>query len=92
MKDADATICLYWLRQDRMAMDEIKKRCRERFLVIGRCALGARIERNLSVREVARRMKFTPMYISDLERGKRAWSERLVKAYVKALNKKGRKP
>lgn len=39
----------------------------------------------LSLREVARRLDFSAAYISDLELGRRDWSEKLIKIYEKAL-------
>jgi predicted transcriptional regulator len=38
-----------------------------------------------TLREVARRMELSAAYISDLELGRRAWSQRLITAYQKAL-------
>lgn len=38
--------------------------------------------------EVARVMKFSKGYLSDLELGRRAWSESLILAYEKALKVK----
>lgn len=39
----------------------------------------------LSVREVARRIKKSAMYVSHLERGLRNWSEEMIAKYRKAL-------
>lgn len=39
----------------------------------------------LSLRRVAELMEFSAAYISDLELGRRDWSEKLIKAYEKAL-------
>jgi len=55
-------------------------------LATGARAGEARHERGLTLREVAARMGFTPMYISDLERGRRAWREELVQLYFDALD------
>lgn len=41
----------------------------------------------LSLREVARRMGFTAPYLSDLELGRRNWSEEKVAEYLEALKK-----
>jgi predicted transcriptional regulator len=40
---------------------------------------------SLSLREVARRAGFSAPYISDLEHGRRAWSENAVMKYQEAL-------
>lgn len=40
---------------------------------------------DLTLREVARRLEFSAAYISDLELGRRDWSEGLIKAYRNAL-------
>lgn len=39
----------------------------------------------LSLREVARQMKLSAAYVSDLELGRRAWSKRLINDYGKAI-------
>jgi len=44
-----------------------------------------RTSRQVTLLEVARHMKFTPAYISDLERGKRNWNEELVRKFKKAV-------
>lgn len=50
----------------------------------------ARQERSycgLSMRSVARRMKVSASFLSDLERGRRNWNEKIWKAFEKALRK-----
>jgi predicted transcriptional regulator len=44
-----------------------------------------RQRRGISLREIARRMQFSPAYISDLERGLRNWQMETIKRYEKAL-------
>ena len=51
----------------------------------------ARIRRRaagVSLRELAGRMGFSAAYVSDLELGRRGWSENLMKRYIKALAEK----
>lgn len=52
-------------------------------------ALGAKMRslrqsKGLSIRQLARKLRFTPAYLSDLEKGKRNWRDELVNAYEKA--------
>ncbi len=51
----------------------------------GRRARQARTATGLSLREVARRMSVSAPYLSDLERGRRAWNENRAQRYVEAL-------
>ena len=51
----------------------------------GRVAREARKRAGLSLREVARRMKFSAPFISDLELGRRCWNEKLVMKYQFAV-------
>lgn len=44
-----------------------------------------RKEKSLSLREVARRMGISAAYLSDLERAKRNWNEKLAERYEIAL-------
>ena len=45
----------------------------------------------ISLREIARRMKLSAPYISDLEHGRRNWTQDKLESYRAALNiKKGR--
>jgi transcriptional regulator with XRE-family HTH domain len=46
---------------------------------------GVQVGNGQTLRAVARKMGFTASYICDLEQGRRAWSESLKKAYLKAL-------
>ncbi len=39
----------------------------------------------LSLRRVAELMEFSAAYVSDLELGRREWSDKLIRAYEKAL-------
>jgi len=39
----------------------------------------------LSLQRVAELMEFSAAYVSDLERGRREWNEKLIKAYEKVL-------
>jgi len=39
----------------------------------------------LSLREVARRMKLSAMYVCDLEHGRRGWDEELIHRYIKTV-------
>lgn len=41
---------------------------------------------SISLREIARSMRLSPPYISDLERGRRNWTAQLVDAYNICLN------
>ncbi len=53
------------------------------------CGIRARWERrqkSISLREVARRMGISAMFLSDLERGNRGWTTALVRKFNKALN------
>lgn len=44
-----------------------------------------REQARLSLREVARRMRISAAYLSDLERGRRGWSAGLADRYSAAL-------
>jgi len=48
----------------------------------------ARKARGLSVREIARRVKWSPAYVSDLELGKRMWTHAKHKRYEAGLKAK----
>lgn len=52
----------------------------------GKKARALRIDAGITLRKFAERMGFTPAYVSDLELGRRAWSERMVDKYERALN------
>lgn len=52
---------------------------------IGSLLKTERKAKGLSLREIARRMEFTPAYISDLEHGRRAWGAKLRRSYIKAV-------
>ena len=51
----------------------------------GAKARKRRKQSGLSLREVARRMKFSVAYLSDLELGRRGWNDDLMKQYINAL-------
>ena len=53
----------------------------------GAKARALRITAGISLRDMAKRMNFTPAYVSDLECGKRNWSKSLVEKYERALNR-----
>lgn len=53
----------------------------------GLAARTARQGVKLSMREVARRLKLSAPYVSDLERGDRNWTEARMQAYTVALGK-----
>lgn len=44
-----------------------------------------RKEKNVSMNEMARRMKISAPYLSDLERGKRNWTQSLVERFTENL-------
>jgi transcriptional regulator with XRE-family HTH domain len=44
-----------------------------------------RTQKRISLREMARRLKISAPYLSDLERGNRNWSEELAGKYLEAL-------
>jgi cytoskeletal protein RodZ len=46
-----------------------------------------RLQSKVSLREVAKRMKISPAYLSDLERGNRNWSDALCQVFVSAVLK-----
>lgn len=51
----------------------------------GKVARDARKRAGLSLREVARRMKLSAPFVSDLELGRRGWNEKLVMKYQFAV-------
>ncbi|MCC7375409.1 MAG: helix-turn-helix transcriptional regulator [Verrucomicrobiales bacterium] len=54
--------------------------------------MAARIRREnrcLSLRLVAKRMGISAMYLSHLERGKRAWTQARLDQFVDAVNRGG---
>jgi len=52
---------------------------------VGRDLRRARIAKGVSQATVARRMKFSKPYVSDLEFGARNWRTDLIAKYLKAL-------
>ena len=52
---------------------------------IGAALRELREEKKISLREMARRLRFSTSYICDLELGHRAWSAELVKSFTEAL-------
>lgn len=62
----------------------------KKITVSDHAATGARLRKRrekakLSLREVARRMSLSAPYLSDLELGRRAWTEAKAKAFCRAL-------
>ena len=53
----------------------------------GQAARRERKSRGISLREVARRLKVSAAYISDLELGHRKWKIERIRAYEKALER-----
>lgn len=53
--------------------------------ILGNSLKKQRESKNLSLREVARRMKVSQSYICDLEHGRRIWSADLEKRYYHAI-------
>ncbi len=51
----------------------------------GQLARDARTAAGLSLREVARRMRLSAMFISDLERGRRCWTDRHIARFRSAI-------
>lgn len=45
----------------------------------------ARLQRGISVRELARRLKWSAAYVSDCERGHRLWTDKKVEQFATAL-------
>lgn len=54
-------------------------------LAIGKSMRELRIQRGLSLREVARRMGMSASFISDLERGNRHWGPKAATKYREAV-------
>lgn len=52
---------------------------------IGQKFKAERIKRDVGLRELARRMGYSPAYISELEHGKKAWSKHLKDRFMKEL-------
>ncbi|MCA1592277.1 MAG: helix-turn-helix domain-containing protein [Acidobacteria bacterium] len=52
---------------------------------VGRFFRSLRENKRLTLREQARRMGFSPAYVSDLELGRRIWNTKIREAYKKAL-------
>lgn len=53
----------------------------------GAMARKERLAKGISLRQVAKHMKKSAPYISDLERGRRAWNEMLVLKFNAALGR-----
>lgn len=51
----------------------------------GKVMRDKRVAKLLSIREVARHMEISAAYLSDLEHGRRVWSEGLIDDYEAAL-------
>lgn len=54
---------------------------------IGKMMRGSREGQNVSLREVARRMKLSAPYLSDLELGRRGWTQARVLQCMEAIYK-----
>ena len=54
-------------------------------VIEGAAYRSTRIKRGLSLREVARRMNISAMYLCDLERGRRAWHDEIRNKIEKAM-------
>ena len=52
---------------------------------LGNHLRSKRVSRLMSLREMARRMNFTAAYLSDLEKGRRQWSKKLIDLFEKGL-------
>ena len=52
---------------------------------IGKQMRELREEKGVSLRTVASKLEFTPAYISDLEHGRRGWSDELLERYKATL-------
>ena len=52
---------------------------------VGEYLRRIRTTRIISGREIARRMKVSAAYLSDLELGRRGWNEQKVTAYLQAV-------
>ena len=53
--------------------------------VIGSQLRKLREDAGLSLREVARRLNYSAAHVSDLELGRRGWSEQRIQAYKQAI-------
>lgn len=51
----------------------------------GRAARNGRKAEGFSLRAVANKMQFSAPYLSDLENGRRQWSQKLLMTYLGAL-------
>lgn len=51
----------------------------------GAKARELRISKKKSLRSVAIKLRFSPAFLSDLERGRRNWNAELLKRYTRAL-------
>jgi transcriptional regulator with XRE-family HTH domain len=52
---------------------------------IGKKMRSVRLQERKSLRLVARAMNLSAAYLSDLELGRRGWSESLQKAYIRGV-------
>lgn len=71
--------------------EHVCPQCGGRGKVYEQAQIGARLkhERELSGitgSEIARRMGYSPMYLCDLEHGRRDWKVNLIEAYLDALS------
>lgn len=57
-------------------------------VIAGQYHRAMRERKGKSLREVARMMKVTAPYVSDLERGRRNWTDERMEAYRKAVHSK----
>lgn len=56
-------------------------------IATGQLARQARYYAGLTLREVARRLKLSAPFVSDLELGRRKWSEKRIRQFANALKK-----
>lgn len=53
----------------------------------GAAARNLRISKKLSLREVARRLGYSAAFVSDLELGRRCWTEEKAEAYNRVVQR-----
>ena len=52
---------------------------------VGQQMRSRREQAGISLRELARRVEWSAAYVSDLELGRKVWTDRKLKRYVKGL-------
>ena len=53
----------------------------------GKKARAARIKKGYTLREIAKLMIISSPYLSDLEKGKRAWNEEIIARFINAMER-----